>query len=59
MGFCYPAALRSAEANEWPFDADWDDWLPDEEWGIPELAPRWSDPSVGEATGVSLAPPTR
>ena len=34
-------ALRSAEANEWPFDVDWNHWLPDDEWPVPRLAPRW------------------
>jgi hypothetical protein len=36
-------ALRSAGAHEWPSMVDWNQWLPDDDWPVPELAPRWRE----------------
>jgi hypothetical protein len=41
-------ALRSAEALEWPFDEDWNQWLPDDDWPVPQMAPRWREVALSD-----------
>jgi predicted RNA-binding protein associated with RNAse of E/G family len=41
-------ALRSAEAHEWPFDADWDQWLPGDDGPVPQLDPRWRELALAD-----------
>ncbi|MBL8127231.1 MAG: DUF402 domain-containing protein [Chloroflexia bacterium] len=33
--------IRAAEANEWPFNAGWEQWQPDTGWPIPTLPAGW------------------
>lgn len=37
-------AVAVVEARAWPFDADWDRWLPPEGLAVPELRPGWDAP---------------
>lgn len=34
-------ALAAAAAGVWPFSVDWDRWLPDASWPVPELPDGW------------------
>lgn len=36
------AAVADIEAQEWPFDADWDRWLPSLVAEVPELPSNWA-----------------
>ncbi|MBX3099875.1 MAG: DUF402 domain-containing protein [Salinibacterium sp.] len=37
-------AVAMVERRTWPFDADWDDWLPPEHLSVPTLQPGWDEP---------------
>ena len=37
-------AAAVVEARGWPFDADWDRWLPPLDLPVPQLQPGWDDP---------------
>jgi hypothetical protein len=37
--------IRSAQANEPPFDEPWPTWRPPPSWRIPELPPGWNERS--------------
>lgn len=39
-------AHRAAVADQWPFRADWDRWLPDPTWPDPALPGGWTDVAV-------------
>jgi hypothetical protein len=33
--------IAAAEANQWPFNAGWEHWLPDPLWPVPGLPDGW------------------